>query len=78
MKETLEQDTTLYQADTLVKMQTLFGMNFIVENDNGSISIDRRVLAAFRKLTAKTAVWDRGGKFWRMREATDAPSRLAS
>ena len=78
MASALEQKQTLYQSDAVEAIQKNFGKGFVVENDNGTFSIDRKVLDEFRSLTATTAVWERSGKFWRTRTATDAEGRQAS
>ena len=44
-----------------------FGNRFIYENDNGNLAIDKKVLAAFRKLTKESVVWERAGRYWRVR-----------
>ncbi|EPL7296504.1 DUF6953 family protein [Klebsiella pneumoniae] len=44
-------------------------------NANGNLSIDKKVLAKFRKLTNDTVIWDRGEKAWRKRQGYDAPGR---
>jgi putative transposase len=52
-----------------------FGDTFVYTNENGSLSIDKKVLAAFRKLTGDSVVWQRAGRLWRMREPSDEPGR---
>ena len=39
----------------------------------GNAAISKDVLAAFRKLTKDTVVWDRSTKPWRKRNAYDQP-----
>lgn len=43
-------------------------------NQNGNLGIDKRVLAAFNKLTPDV-VWSRGARHWRMRAAYDTPGK---
>jgi hypothetical protein len=52
-----------------------FGTAFVDENGNGTWGIARPVLAAFRKLTADTVVWERSGQLWRHRMPGDPPGR---
>jgi hypothetical protein len=52
-----------------------FGEEFTYENQNGNPAIDRRVLAAFKKLSEGTVIWDRGMFAWRLRTETDEPGR---
>ncbi|WP_404999754.1 DUF6953 family protein, partial [Escherichia coli] len=42
-----------------------FGDTFVYLNANGNLSIDKKVLAKFRKLTNDTVIWERGEKAWR-------------
>lgn len=44
-------------------------------NDAGNLAIDKRVLAAFKKLLPDDIVWSRGQRHWRFRERGDAPGR---
>jgi hypothetical protein len=43
-------------------------------NDNGNHGIDKRVLAAFNKLTPDV-VWSRSERQWRQREPYDTPGK---
>jgi hypothetical protein len=43
-------------------------------NENGNLGIDKRVLAAFNKLTPDV-VWSRGSRHWRGRERYDVPGK---
>ena len=52
-----------------------FGTAFAYENGNGTWAIARPVLAAFRKLTADTVVWERSTQLWRHRMPSDPPGR---
>ena len=38
----------------------------------------RKVLAAFKKLTGESIIWERGERLWRKREQYDEPGRLQS
>ena len=67
----------LSQEDAAVRIERRFGAAFVRENDQGGMSIQRSVLAAFRVLTEDTVVWDRTERSWRLREKQDPPARLA-
>lgn len=66
---------TLYQSDAVAKIQREFGKGFVTEKDDGTYSINRPVLDAFRKLTKDSAVWEPSGKYWRPRVRTDGAGR---
>ncbi|MHC2466687.1 DUF6953 family protein [Bradyrhizobium embrapense] len=68
-KGMLEQETAAHE------IQRRFGKGFIYNNENGNPAIDRKVLAAFRKLSGDGIVWDRSYKAWRRRETYDLPGR---
>lgn len=75
MLEELKREEELYQADIVEEIASRFGKKFTYTNDNGNLAIDKSVLDEFRKLTEKTVVWDRGGRFWRFREDNDDPKK---
>lgn len=72
MKSELENTNWLYQETVVYKIKELFGVTFVYLNANGNLSIDKKVLAKFRKLTNDTVIWDRGEKAWRKRQGYDA------
>lgn len=65
----------LYQDGAAATIEAQFGSAFIYYNDNGNPAIDKKVLAAFNKLTAKTVVWSRSERCWRERQPGDTPGR---
>lgn len=67
----------LYQTDAADHIYREFGGQLTYENDNGNLAIDKSVLAAFRKLTESTVVWERGARVWRLRERHDPEGRSA-
>ena len=69
------QDGYLAQEDAADTIGSKFGTAFVYDNENGNLAIDRKVLDAFRKLTAETVVWDRGERAWRRRDLNDPPGR---
>lgn len=75
MSEQIESKKELYQEEAVWEIENLFGSKFVYENENGNPAINRRVLQEFRKLTEQTVLWERGGRFWRFRQAHDDPER---
>ncbi len=75
MVTVLERDECLYQAMIVYGIAERFGHEFTYINQNGNMSIDRRVLTAFRKLTEKMVVWEQKERSWRKRQETDAVGR---
>ena len=66
----LEQD---YGA---TEIETRFGVDFVYDIATFTGGIDRRVLAAFRRLTGNAVVWSRSERHWRRRRPGDKPGRL--
>lgn len=52
------------------------GSEFLYRNASGGLSIDKRVLKEFWKLTTDAVVWERAG-YWRRRKAGDPAGRQA-
>ncbi|EFV3691341.1 hypothetical protein E3025_003814 [Salmonella enterica] len=75
MKSELDNKNWLYQETVVYQIKKQFGDDFVYLNDNGNLSIDKKVLAKFRKLTSDTVIWERGEKAWRKRQSYDAPGR---
>jgi hypothetical protein len=72
----------LLQVKAVIAIQDKFGAEFVYVSDIGELSIDRRILYQFRKLSGDKIVWftHHGGGFWpkahwRKREPGDAPGR---
>ena len=75
MLSRIERSGDLYQDDAVSEISDRFGDQFTHENENGNLAIAKAVLAAFRKLTGNTVVWERGERRWRKREKSDDPGR---
>ena len=56
MKSELENTNWLYQETVVYKIKELFGVTFVYLNANGNLSIDKKVLAKFRKHGEKDKV----------------------
>jgi hypothetical protein len=56
MFEKLQPDTELFQEEAIEEIESKFGAEFVYENENGNLAINRQVLKEFRKLTEKTVV----------------------
>jgi hypothetical protein len=74
MLEQLAQ-SELYQYDAVAEIAQRFGEEFVYQNDNGNLGIDRKVLSAFRRLSENTVVWVRSDRYWRLRDENDEPGR---
>jgi hypothetical protein len=75
MRERLLAQDILYQEDAVHHIRKDFGKELVYTNQEGGLSIDRRVLRAFRGLTEGTAVWERSDKCWRKRQPYEPPGR---
>jgi len=64
----------LDQQDAVVGIQKEFGKDFLYQNANGNLAINRKVLDEFRTLTANSVVWEKSG-YWRNRTPHDPPGR---
>jgi hypothetical protein len=71
----LERNQYLNQDTVVYEITQRFGEEFTYINQHGNLAIDRRVLAAFRKLTEDTVVWERGERLWRKRHEADEVGR---
>ena len=78
MFEELKRKGELYQADAVDDIEKKFGKQFTYLNENLNSAIDRKVLAAFRKLSKDSVVWEREDRYWRMRKPYDDPGRRQS
>lgn len=65
----------LDQDMAAMNINIAFGGEFTYYNDNFNLAIDKKVLAAFRKLTGDSVVWERGKRRWRFRTKFDKPGR---
>lgn len=75
MLSELQRVKYLYQETVVHDIASNFGEDFIYYNDNGNPAIGKNVLAAFRKLTGDSVIWERGERMWRFRENYDEPGR---
>ncbi|SFB35276.1 hypothetical protein SAMN04515620_14837 [Collimonas sp. OK607] len=71
----IERDNVLYQETAVFEIAEKFGERFTSENERGNVSINKLVLAAFRKISEKSVVWVRGDRMWRKREDFDDAGR---
>ncbi len=71
----IERKHDLFQLDAVRGIAEKFGPEFTYENQRGNPAIDKRVLAAFNKLTGDTVVWEHWGRYWRKRKDGDKPGR---
>ncbi|WP_040948493.1 DUF6953 family protein [Gorillibacterium massiliense] len=58
-------DGEAYQRDVVEEIEQRFGEDYVYENENGNLAIDKKITAEFRKLNNKGLIeWDRSGFFW--------------
>ena len=65
----------LDQAAAAERIGRIFGPGFTLRNRNGTWAIATPVLAAFRRLTAGTVVWEPSILAWCLRMPDDPPDR---
>ena len=75
MFEEVKRKGELHQADVVGEIESKFGKQFTYANENGNPAIDKKVLAAFRKLSKDSVVWEREDRYWRLRKTDDTPGR---
>ncbi len=75
MLQEVQTHGTLHQDHAASEIEQKFGAVFTPENDNGNLAIHRDVLKAFREISGKDIVWERGERLWRKRESFDDPGR---
>ena len=75
MADQIAEHELLDQAAAAEAIGRIFGTAFVYRNGNGTWAIALPVLAAFRKLTADTVVWERSAQLWRHRMPGDPPER---
>ena len=66
----LNGDGYLDRAEAGFGVEAVFGFPFARANDNGTVSIARRVLRAFRRITPN-AVWDASDRAWHRRDPVE-------
>ena len=65
MFQKLEETGYLSQGSVVYEIQKEYGGDFVYQNDNGNLAINKDVLKIFRKLTESKVIWDKGEKAWR-------------
>lgn len=75
MIEELERVSFLHQETVVFDIASKFGEEFTYINENGNQAIRRDVLAAFRRLSGDSVIWERGERMWRKRQGYDLPGR---
>lgn len=68
-------DHFVYQETVVYEIPSEFGEEFTYLNDAGNLAIRKDVLKAFRAISEKSVVWERGERMWRKREAHDELGR---
>jgi hypothetical protein len=75
MLEQVHEKGFLYQEEVVYKIKQKFGESFTYVKPNGKLSISRIVLKAFKRISGKSVVWERGERMWRARTDHDSPGR---
>jgi hypothetical protein len=75
MLDEVTRNGKLYQETAVADIASTFGYEFTYDNENGNLAIRRDVLAAFRRLSENSVVWDRENHLWRKRDSEDDASR---
>jgi hypothetical protein len=74
MLEQFELHGFLYQEEAASHLLHLSDEDLAYYDKSGNVCVGKKVLADFNKLTPD-AVYERVGKFWRLRLETDQPGR---
>ncbi|MBK3639448.1 hypothetical protein [Streptomyces sp. MBT33] len=61
----------LFQSDAAEHIRKNFAEGLTYTNDNGNLAVDKRVLKAFREISEGTVIWERGARYWRLRNERD-------
>ena len=65
MFDKLNESNSLYQYDIVHDIETTYGDEFVYENENGNMAIEKKVLTAFNKFKKDNDIeWDRSEKAW--------------
>ena len=83
MKEQMSESERLYQVEAVAGIESQFGSEFVYQSEVNELSINKNVLAHFRKLTGDDVVWVTNlsnGPFcpnahWRIRQNGDTEIR---
>lgn len=52
-----------------------FGNDFVYQNDNGNLAVEKKVLTEFNNLSGDKVVWLKGEKAWTPRKEHHKPGR---
>jgi Family of unknown function (DUF6953) len=75
MAAQLEQSDHLFQETVARDIAVRFGKEFTYVDANGNLGLRKNVLAAFKKRTGNTVVWERRTRVWRKRTGYDRPPK---
>ena len=56
----------LEQSAAVHEIYQKFGEQFVYDNENGNLAIDKKVLSEFKKVHQGKAEWDRSERAWRL------------
>ena len=78
MLEELTEKDYLEQSGAVCTISDKFGKEFVYTNDHGGLSIAKKVLAAFNKISVDDVVWLKNEKSWTTRKDYHQPGRSQS
>lgn len=77
MVDKLETDGCLYQDDIVDYLVRNDNENFLRENSDGNLVLDKALLKRFKDLTSDNVVWVQSDFYWRYRVLEDEEGRKA-
>lgn len=77
MVDKLEMDGCLYQDDIVDYLVRNDNEDFLRENSDGNLVLDRSLLKRFKDLTSDNVVWVQSDFYWRYRVLEDDTGRKA-
>ena len=77
MVDKLETDGCLYQDDIVDYLVRNDNEDFLRENSDGNLVLDRSLLKRFKDLTSDNVVWVQSDFYWRYRVLEDDTGRKA-
>ena len=70
LNEKVKEGDYVYQETVVSEIEDVFGDEYVYSNYNGNMAIDKDVLKVFRKISPDV-VWNRGERYWRLKDEND-------
>lgn len=77
MLSKLEKETCLYQDDVVDYLVKNSFEQYLIENSEGNLVLNRELLEEFKKYSKNDVVWVRSKFYWRWRVPEDESGRIA-